>query len=90
MGLTKQDIELLSEAIVRKIHRDLPSIVEKCLIANEKDEYMCLKEAAARLKMSPSTLYKNKDNIGGFTRINNRIVFSKIRIEEYIRKSLVG
>lgn len=79
MALTRKDAKLIAEELVKLLRYEVKGTMEE-ITKDETEEFICLKDAAMLLGISPSTLYKTKDIYGCYSKIGNRILFAKFRL----------
>lgn len=84
MTFTRAQAKMIAEELYKMIHKDIKEVSKEVSVV-ETDEWICVKEAARYLDMSVSNLYKNKDLIGCYTKINGRLKFSKIMLDRRLR-----
>ena len=80
---TRNQARMIAEELYKMLRSDVRDVTE-AIAEDENEEFITLKEAAAMLSISPSNLYKTKDQYGCYTKINGRIKFAKSRLKKTI------
>lgn len=83
--LNEETADLLAKAICKNLRKELIKLA-KDIAYSQTEEYLNIKEAAAILGWSTSTLYKKKDKIGAYTKIGNQLRFPKSTLLQMIRE----
>lgn len=87
--ITRAQAKLIAEEVYKLMANDVKKQLNNKLdeiINTETEELVSLKEAAQLLRVSPGCLYKTKDNYGCYTKIKNRILFSKSRLIKIVQQ----
>ncbi len=84
MGITKREAEMIADALYKKLEGKVSEIV-KGITKVETEEYYCAKEVARILGWNQYTVYKKKDVLGCYVKINNRLLFPKSRLHAVIQ-----
>lgn len=79
MVFTRNQAKMIAEELFKIIRKDCIEATKE-IVKDETEEFICLKDAARILGISPSTMYKKKDQYGCYTKINGRIRFAKSRL----------
>lgn len=86
--LNEQTADLLAKAIVRNMRKELMKMA-KDIATSQSEQFLTIEETAAFLSMSKSTLYKKKDDIGCYTKVGRKIMFSKSMLIKAINDGLL-
>ena len=84
MGITKRDAELIADALFKKLEGAVTEIV-KGITKIENEEYYCAKDVARILGWNQYTVYKKKDLLGCYVKINNKLYFPKSKLHAVIQ-----
>lgn len=81
--ISRKEAKMIAEELYKFIRKDCCEATE-VILKDETEEFICLKEAARMLGMSPGWLYKSKDKIGCYTKVKGRIRFAKSRLKRAV------
>lgn len=81
--ISRKEAKMIAEELYNFIRKDAVKATEE-ILKDETEEFIGLKDAAQMLGMSPSTLYKNKDKFGCYSKMNGRIRFAKSRLKKVV------
>lgn len=83
--IRRQEAKMIAEELYMLIRPDLRKAT-KDMLEKDTEEFLNIKDAAALIGCSPSTLYKTKDRIGAYTKVGNQLRFPKSALMQLIRE----
>lgn len=83
--LRRHEAKMIAEELFALMRNDIKKVTTAIAEAGQ-EEYLNLKDTAAFLSMSKSTLYKKKDDIGCYTKVGRQIRFSKSALIQSINE----
>lgn len=85
MALTRKDAKLVAEELLKLLHgnKDFQTATEE-IIKTATTQFICTKDAARLIGISPGRLYQTKDLYGCYSKVNGRLRFDKIRLTQAI------
>lgn len=84
MGITKREAEMIADALFKKLEGTVTEVV-KGIIKIETEEYYTPKDVARILGWNQYTVYKKKDLLGCYVKLNNRLLFPKSKLHAVIQ-----
>ena len=75
---------MIADALFRKLEGKVAEIVHG-ITKNQTEEYYTPKDVARILGWNQYTVYKKKDILGCYVRINNRLLFPKSKLHAVIQ-----
>ena len=81
--ISRKEAKMIAEELYNFIRKDAVKATEE-ILKDETEEFLCLKDAARLLGMSPGSLYRSKDKIGCYSKVNGRIRFAKSRLKRAV------
>lgn len=83
MTFTRNHAKMVAEELYKLIRKEVVE-ASKEITKDDTEEFICLKDAARMLGISPGYLYKKKDKIGCYTKIHGHILFAKRQLRNTI------
>lgn len=87
MTLTRNQAKMIAEELYKLIRKDVVSAATE-VMQDETEEYLCVKDAARMLGWSVSNVYKHKDDLKCYVRLNGRLRFPKSQLHRVIQSGL--
>lgn len=84
MGITKREAEMIADALFKKLEGAVTKVVKE-ITKIESEEYYTPKDVARILGWNQFTVYKKKDLLGCYVKINNRLFFPKSKLHAVIQ-----
>ncbi|MDE7421744.1 MAG: helix-turn-helix domain-containing protein [Muribaculaceae bacterium] len=84
MAITRKDAKMIAEELFRMMRGDVISAAKE-ITKLETEEYYTPKDVARILGWNQYTVYKKKDILGCYVRINNRLLFPKSKLHAAIQ-----
>ena len=88
MGITKREAEMIADALYKKLEGKVADIVNG-ITKVQTEEYYTPKDVARILGWSQFTVYRKKDLLGCYVRINNRLLFPKSKLHAVIQSGRI-
>ncbi len=89
MAITRKEAAMIAEELYKKIKPEILSAV-KDITKIETEEYYTPKDIARILGYNQYTVYKKKDLLGCYLKINNRLLFPKSKFHELLQSGRIS
>lgn len=84
MGITRKEAAMIAEELYKKIRGEVVSAAKE-ITKMETEEYLTPKDVARILGWNQYTVYKKKDHLGCYVKINNRLLFPKSKLHQVVQ-----
>ncbi len=88
MGITRKEAAMIAEELYKKLRPDVISAAKE-IAKVETEEYLTPKDVARLLGWNQFTVYKKKDQLGCYVKLNNRLLFPKSKFHELLQSGRI-
>lgn len=89
MGITRKEAAMIAEELYKKLRPDVIAAAKE-ITKIETEEYYTPKDVARILGWHQFTVYKKKDLLGCYVKLNNRLLFPKSKFHEVLQSGRIS
>lgn len=87
MAIKRSEAKMIAEELYKLIRKDVVEVA-KDVTADETEEYLTVKEAAKILGWSTANVYRRKDDLKCYVRLNGSLRFPKSQLHRVIQTGI--